>query len=63
MQDPPKYRSATLVIFGMKQYNKVSPQKELISKLLNIMKDVSNVDICLDVPYKPNLKKLSNYLH
>jgi len=61
MQDPPKYRSATLVIFGMKQYNKEPPQKELISKLLHIMKDVSNVDICLDVPYKPNLKKLSNY--
>lgn len=61
MQDAPKYRRATLVIFGMKQYHKPTPQKELISKLLQIMKDVSSVDICLDIPYKPNLEAVSRY--
>jgi len=61
MQDPPKYRGATLVIFGMKQYHKHTPKKELVSQLLQIMKDVSSIDICLDIPYKPNLKELSKY--
>jgi len=53
-----KYRSAELVIFGMKQYHKDPPPRELISKILSILKDVSNIDLCLDLPYKPNLNKL-----
>ena len=57
--DKPKYRKAILVIFGVKQYHKEPPPKDLISKLLQIMKDVSNIDICLDIPYKPNLEALS----
>ncbi len=61
MQDAPKYRKATLVIFGMKQYHKEPPPKELISKVLSIMKNVSNVDICLDLPYEPNLDVLKKY--
>ena len=61
MQDKPKYRKATLVIFGMKQYHKEAPPRELILKVLQVMKDVSNVDICLDLPYKPNLEALSKY--
>ena len=61
MQDAPKYRRATLVIFGMKQYHKAPPPRELISKALGIMKNVSNIDICLDLPYKPNLEALSKY--
>lgn len=59
MQDKPKYRKAELVIFGMKQYHKDPPPKELVSKLLSILKDVSNIDICLDLPYKPNLTALN----
>jgi len=59
--DKPKYRKAILVIFGVKQYHKDPPPKDLISKLLQIMKDVSNVDICLDIPYKPNLEALSKH--
>ena len=58
MQDAPKYRRATLVIFGMKQYHKEPPPRELISKVLQVMKDVSNIDICLDLPYKPNIEAL-----
>ncbi len=61
MQDAPKYRKATLVIFGMKQHHKKAPPREFISKLLQVMKDVSNVDICLDLPYKPNIEALSKY--
>ncbi|NOR56503.1 MAG: hypothetical protein GQ531_09870 [Sulfurovum sp.] len=61
MQDAPKYRKATLVIFGMKQYHKPTPQRELISKVLQVMKDVSSVDICLDLPYKPNLEALKRH--
>lgn len=61
MQDAPKYRRATLVIFGMKQYHKPTPQKELISKVLQVMKDVTNIDICLDIPYKPNLDAIGRY--
>lgn len=61
MQDAPKYRKATLVIFGMKQYHIESPPRELIFKVLQVMKDVSNVDICLDLPYMPNLEALSKH--
>jgi len=62
MQDAPKYRKAILVIFGMKQYHKEAPPRELIKKLLAIMKDVSNLDICLDVPYQPKITKyFKNY--
>ncbi len=53
-----KYRSAELVIFGMKQYHKEPPPREIISKILSILKDVSNIDICLDFAYKPNLNRL-----
>lgn len=61
MQDAPKYRTATLVIFGMKQYHKEAPNRELVSKILSILKNVSNIDICLDLPYKPNLAALEAY--
>lgn len=61
MQDAPKYRRATLVIFGMKQYHKEAPPRELISKVLSVLKNVSNVDMCLDLPYKPNMETLAKY--
>jgi len=50
-----KYRKAELVIFGMKQYHKDPPPRELISKILSILKDVTNIDICLDLPHRPSL--------
>ena len=62
MQDAPKYRKAIMVIFGLKQYHEESPPRTLVQKILNILKDVSNLDICLDVPYQPNLEKFKkNY--
>jgi len=60
-KDKPKYRKAVLVIFGMKQYHKDPPPKRIISNILQIMKDVSSIDVCLDIPYKPNLEHLSKY--
>ena len=50
-----KYRKAELVIFGMKQYHKDPPPRELISKILSILKDVTNIDICLDLAHRPSL--------
>lgn len=61
MQDKPKYRKATLVIFGMQQYHKEAPPKEIIVKILSILKNVSNIDLCFDMPYKPNYEALSRY--
>ena len=60
-KDKPKYRKAVLVIFGIKQYHKDPPPKGIITKLLQIMKDVSSVDVCLDLPYKPNFEPLSKH--
>ena len=57
--DAPKYRKAVLVIFGMKQYHKNPPPRALISNILQILKDVTSVDICIDLPYKPNLEAIN----
>jgi len=54
--DAPKYRKAVLVIFGMKQYHKEPPPRETIVNILQILKDVTSVDICIDLPYKPNFE-------
>jgi len=59
MRDKPKYRKATLVIFGLKQYHKEAPPEEIVSMILDIMKNVSNIDICIDLPYRPNIKELN----
>ena len=60
-KDKPKYRKAVLVIFGMKQYHKDPPPRGVITSILQIMKEVSSIDVCLDLPYKPNLERLSKY--
>jgi len=63
MQDAPKYRKAIMVIFGLKQYHEEPPPRTLVSKILNILKDVTNLDVCLDVPYQPKLEKFKrNYI-
>ncbi|MDD4330042.1 MAG: hypothetical protein PHD79_08820 [Aliarcobacter sp.] len=55
-----KYRNATMVIFGLMQYHKNPPPRELILQIINVLKDISNIDLCLDMKYKPNLVKLSS---
>lgn len=60
-KDKPKYRTATMVIFGLKQYHKSPPPHHIVSKVLSILNNVTNIDICLDIPYKPKIKLLENY--
>ena len=58
---PPKYCKAVMVIFGLKQYHNTSQPKNIICKILNIMKDISNIDVCKDLNYKPNIENLKKY--
>lgn len=58
-----KYRHAEMVIFAMKQYHKEAPPRELINKVLYILKDVSNIDICLDILHRPNIEALKRYFN
>jgi hypothetical protein len=57
-KDDKKYRDAVLVVFGMKQYHKSPPPRNIIVKVLSLLRNVTSVDICLDMPYKPNTAKL-----
>lgn len=58
MQEPPKYRNAMMVIFGMKQYHQAPPPKTLISKILSTLKNITNIDVCFDIGTKPDLIRL-----
>ncbi|NQY24924.1 MAG: hypothetical protein HRT41_12905 [Campylobacteraceae bacterium] len=60
---PPKYNQATLVIFGMKQYHKEPPPRKTITKLLKIVKDITNIDLCVDLTSKPNIRALEQYFN
>lgn len=59
-QTDKKYRKATMVLFGLAQYHKEPPPKELILNIVNILKGISNIDLCLDLMYKPELDKLNS---
>jgi len=59
-KDKPQYRKAELIIFGMQQYHKEPPPRDIIIQILSILKDVSNIDICYDMKQKPNIKALQN---
>jgi hypothetical protein len=56
-----KYRKATMIIFGLKQYHQEVPPKYLVQNILKILKNVTNIDICLDVTYKPNIENLKQF--
>lgn len=58
LPDPPKYRKSVMVIFGLKQYHKDPPPRDIINSIISIMKNISNIDVCKDVNFKPNLKEL-----
>jgi len=62
-KDKPKYRIATMVIFGLKQYHKEPPPQHIVSKILSILKDVSNIDLCLDMKQQPKLELLRNHFY
>ncbi|MCT7543618.1 hypothetical protein [Aliarcobacter cryaerophilus] len=48
-KDKPRYRIATMVIFGMKQYHKEPPPQNIVTKILSILKNVTNIDLCFDM--------------
>ena len=52
-EDKPKYRIATMVIFGLKQYHKKPPPQNIVTKILSILKDITNIDLSLPLilPY------------
>lgn len=60
-KDKPKYRIATMVIFGIKQYHKAPPPQNIVTKIISILKNITNVDLCLDIKQKPNLELLKNH--
>ncbi|MDR0666400.1 MAG: hypothetical protein LBF71_03210 [Campylobacteraceae bacterium] len=55
--NPPKYRKACLVIFGISQYPNRSNTK-LINKTVSMLKTISSIDICYDTPLEPNIERL-----
>jgi hypothetical protein len=55
---PPKYRRAVMVIFGMKQYTSTAPSNHTVKSILNILRDVSEIDVCFDTPIPPSLDEL-----
>lgn len=57
--DKPKYRKAIMVIFGLKQYHKEPPPQHIVSNIVSILKNISNIDLCCDMKQKPNLEALS----
>jgi hypothetical protein len=59
--NPPKYRKAMLVVFGITQYHKEPPSLEMIETILNILKSIDEVDICYDTPIKPNIDILQEH--
>lgn len=62
-KDAPRYRTATMVIFGLKQYHKEPPPKQLVTKIITILKNITNIDLCLDIKIKPNLERLKEYYY
>ncbi|MDR1614246.1 MAG: hypothetical protein LBS26_01615 [Campylobacteraceae bacterium] len=57
--NPPKYRDAMLVIFGISQPDK-EPNHDLIRKVTSFL-PITSLDICLDTPSEPNLDALSKH--
>jgi len=62
------FRKAIMVIFGMKQYHKDPPPKELISQIVDILtykvdfkryRDFE-IDLCFDTEVKPNFENINN---
>ena len=60
-KDKPRYRIATMVIFGMKQYHKEPPPGNIVTKILSILKNITNIDLCFDMKQKPNLELLKKH--
>jgi hypothetical protein len=61
--DKPKYRKAVMVIFGLKQYHKAPPPNHLVNEIVSILKDISQVDICLDMNKEPLYNELRKHFN
>ena len=59
LQDPPKYRRARMVIFGLSQYHRAPVPQSITKQVLQTLKDVSNIDVCIDFDKPPNLAQLA----
>jgi len=57
------YKTATMVIFGLKQYHKEPIPHQIVSNIISILKDISNIDLCFDMRVKPNLEELHKYFN
>lgn len=69
-KDKPKYRIATMVIFGMKQYHKPPPPVKIVNSILSIMqssvkrgRNLLNIDICFDMKSIPNIEALKKFYY
>lgn len=56
-----KYRQSTMVIFSLKQYTKEPPPHKIIFEIMSILKNITNIDICYDMKYKPNIANIKKY--
>ncbi|WP_146951604.1 hypothetical protein [Aliarcobacter vitoriensis] len=57
-KDKPRYRLATMVIFGLKQYHKEPIPHQKIDEILSILKNITSIDLCFDMKQKPNIDNL-----
>ncbi len=62
-KDAPRYRTATMVIFALSQYHKEPPPQHIVSKIISILKNITNIDLSLDIKKKPNIELLKNHFN
>lgn len=62
-KDKPRYRIATMVIFGLKQFHKSPPPQHIVSKIISILKNITNIDLCLDIRQKVNIELLKKHFN
>jgi len=58
LQDPPKYRHARMVIFGLSQYHKALTPNSIVKHVLQVLKAVTNIDVCIDFDRPPQLSNI-----
>ncbi|WP_163280462.1 hypothetical protein [Campylobacter fetus] len=51
-------KKATLVIYGLKQYNQSTPNAKLVETLLSVINNISSVDLCFDTKAPFNIEAL-----
>ena len=54
---------ALLEIYGLRQYNKTPPPKELIAELLGVVNNISSLDLCFDKDSPFNLEAFKDEVY